>query len=130
MRPPTPPRRSGRIRKPSSRTLENTASAPFQDEDRALLASLPRITLRAFFAGSLSQPDTHNVVIPSNFSEAVSSKQASKWMEAMQTELQCLSDHNAWDLIDLPEDASLFKGRWVYTIKTDVNSKAVVYKAR
>jgi hypothetical protein len=51
-------------------------------------------------------------------------------MKAMQTELECLRDHNAWDLVEAPDNVSLIKGRWVYTIKTDVNGKPAVFKAR
>jgi hypothetical protein len=67
---------------------------------------------------------------PSNFNQAISSPDKDKWLKAMNIELDELIKQRTWDLVDLPPNRSITKGRWVFKIKTNSNNKITKYKAR
>ena len=68
--------------------------------------------------------------IPSTYEEAVQSKDAYKWKAAMDKEINTLMDNETWDLTPLPENRTVTKGRWVYTLKQGKEPGKVQYKAR
>ena len=55
--------------------------------------------------------------ISSTYEEAVQSKDAYKWKAAMNKEINTLTDNKTWDLTPLPENCTVTKGQWVYTLK-------------
>ena len=91
---------------------------------------IPRQVHRAFLAGVLSQQTPQTIQIPTTYEDAMSTPEAAYWHEAMCTEIQCLKEHNTWKLTKLPTGAKLVRGRWVYTVKLDVNGGIARYKAR
>ncbi|GFW19201.1 retrovirus-related Pol polyprotein from transposon TNT 1-94 [Trichonephila clavipes] len=57
-------------------------------------------------------------------------RDASKWRDAMDKEINVMMERKVWDLVDHPDNIKILENRWVYTIKYDENNKIVRYKAR
>ncbi|GFU15756.1 retrovirus-related Pol polyprotein from transposon TNT 1-94 [Trichonephila clavipes] len=70
------------------------------------------------------------VTIPNCYKQAIRSRDASKWHDAMDKEINVMKERNVWDLVDHPDNIKILENRWVYTIKYDENNKIVRYKAR
>ncbi|GFX65293.1 retrovirus-related Pol polyprotein from transposon TNT 1-94 [Trichonephila clavipes] len=70
------------------------------------------------------------VTIPNCYKQAIRSRDASKWRDAMDKEINVMMEHKVWDLVDHPDNIKILENRWVYTIKYDENNKIVRYKAR
>ena len=67
--------------------------------------------------------------VPQSYSEAISSSDAKKWDTAMKEEMRALVENDTFDLVPLPKDREVVKGKWVYTVKTDAIENKL-YKAR
>ena len=67
--------------------------------------------------------------VPDTYNAAMRSPDADKWLSAMQSEYDSLLEHNTFDFVTKPKDAKLITGRWVFSIKTDINGN-IRYKAR
>ncbi|GFY25481.1 retrovirus-related Pol polyprotein from transposon TNT 1-94 [Trichonephila clavipes] len=70
------------------------------------------------------------VTIPNCHKQAIKSRDASKWRDAMDKEINVMKEHKVWDLVDHPDNIKILENRWVYTIKYNENNKIVRYKAR
>ncbi|GFT64303.1 retrovirus-related Pol polyprotein from transposon RE1 [Trichonephila clavipes] len=70
------------------------------------------------------------VTIPNCYKQAIRSRDASKWHDAMDKEINVMMERKVWDLVDHPDNIKVLENRWVYTIKYDENNKIVRYKAR
>ncbi|GFX40557.1 retrovirus-related Pol polyprotein from transposon TNT 1-94 [Trichonephila clavipes] len=70
------------------------------------------------------------VTIPNCYKQAIRSRDASKWRDAMDKEINVMMERKVWDLVDYPDNIKILENRWVYTIKYDENNKIVRYKAR
>ncbi|GFW65112.1 retrovirus-related Pol polyprotein from transposon TNT 1-94 [Trichonephila clavipes] len=70
------------------------------------------------------------VTIPNCHKQAIRSRDASKWRDAMDKEINVMMERKVWDLVDHPDNIKILENRWVYTIKYDENNKIVRYKAR
>ncbi|GFT69937.1 retrovirus-related Pol polyprotein from transposon RE1 [Trichonephila clavipes] len=70
------------------------------------------------------------VTIPNCYKQAIRSRDASKWHDAMNKEINVMMERKVWDLVDHPDNIKILENRWVYTIKYDENNKIVRYKAR
>ncbi|GFW49817.1 retrovirus-related Pol polyprotein from transposon TNT 1-94 [Trichonephila clavipes] len=70
------------------------------------------------------------VTIPNCYKQAIRSRDASKWRDAMDKEINVMKERKVWDLVDHPDNIKILENRWVYTIKYDENNKIVRYKAR
>ncbi|GFY18451.1 retrovirus-related Pol polyprotein from transposon TNT 1-94 [Trichonephila clavipes] len=70
------------------------------------------------------------VTIPNCYKQAIRYRDASKWHDAMDKEINVMKERKVWDLVDHPDNIKILKNRWVYTIKYDENNKIVRYKAR
>ncbi|GFT43959.1 retrovirus-related Pol polyprotein from transposon 412 [Trichonephila clavipes] len=70
------------------------------------------------------------VTIPNCYKQAIRSRDASKWHNAMDKEINVMKERKVWDLVDHPDNIKILENRWVYTIKYDENNKIVRYKAR
>jgi hypothetical protein len=74
-----------------------------------------------------------DISIPNTYDEAMASPQAPQWYATMQQEVESLKANSTWVLVkltDVPNDANIIRGRWVFTIKADANGNLVRYKAR
>ncbi|GFV03691.1 retrovirus-related Pol polyprotein from transposon RE1 [Trichonephila clavipes] len=70
------------------------------------------------------------VTIPNCYKQTIRSRDASKWHDAMDKEINVMMERKVWDLVDHPDNIKILENRWVYTIKYDENNKIVRYKAR
>ncbi|GFS79404.1 retrovirus-related Pol polyprotein from transposon TNT 1-94 [Trichonephila clavipes] len=70
------------------------------------------------------------VTIPNCYKQAIRSRDASKWHDAMDKEINVMMERKVWDLVDHPDNIKILENRWVYTIKYGENNKIVRYKAR
>ncbi|GFV00186.1 hypothetical protein TNCV_1701861 [Trichonephila clavipes] len=70
------------------------------------------------------------VTIPNCYKQVIRSRDASKWHDAMDKEINVMKERKVWDLVDHPDNIKILENRWVYTIKYDENNKIVRYKAR
>ncbi|GFX34793.1 retrovirus-related Pol polyprotein from transposon TNT 1-94 [Trichonephila clavipes] len=70
------------------------------------------------------------VTIPNCYKQAIRSRDASKWQDAMDKEINVMMERKVWDLVDHPDNIKILENRWVYTIKYDEKNKIVRYKAR
>ncbi|GFS86163.1 retrovirus-related Pol polyprotein from transposon TNT 1-94 [Trichonephila clavipes] len=70
------------------------------------------------------------VTIPNCYKQAIRSRDASKWRDAMDKEINVMKERKVSDLVDHPDNIKILENRWVYIIKYDENNKIVRYKAR
>ncbi|GFY25045.1 retrovirus-related Pol polyprotein from transposon TNT 1-94 [Trichonephila clavipes] len=82
--------------------------------------------------GDLSEQQALMVeaTIPNCYKQAIRSRDASKWRDAMDKEIKVMMERKVWDLVDHPDNIKILENRWVYTFKYDENNKIVRYKAR
>ena len=66
-------------------------------------------------------------VEPPNFQVA---NQDSRWIAAMQTEIEALNANHTWEFVDLPPDAISIGSKWVYKIKRYADGTIERFKAR
>ena len=67
---------------------------------------------------------------PTSFKEAISSKNSSKWLQAMEDELKSMSQNKVWDLVEVPEGVKTVGCKWVYKTKLDSKGNIEQFKAR
>ncbi|CAF4921435.1 unnamed protein product [Pieris macdunnoughi] len=65
---------------------------------------------------------------PVTYKDAMSRKDASKWSEAIDKELQTLKANNTWDYCDAPVNTKVVSSKWVFKLKGVSSVKQ--YKAR
>ncbi|GFX29516.1 retrovirus-related Pol polyprotein from transposon TNT 1-94 [Trichonephila clavipes] len=70
------------------------------------------------------------VTIPNCYKQAIRSRDASKWHDALDKEINVMKERKVWDLVDHPDNIKILENRWVCTIKYDENNKIVRYKSR
>ncbi|KAK8548176.1 hypothetical protein V6N12_061094 [Hibiscus sabdariffa] len=79
---------------------------------------------------------THGDVIlvdhdePKTYQEAVSSPDSEKWLEAMRSEMDSMSDNQVWTLVEPPEGIKPIGCKWVFKKKTDMDGNVQTYKGR
>ncbi|GFT89839.1 retrovirus-related Pol polyprotein from transposon TNT 1-94 [Trichonephila clavipes] len=59
------------------------------------------------------------VTIPNGYKQAIRSRDASKWHDAMDKEINVVMERKVWDLVDHPDNIKILENRWVYAIKYD-----------
>ena len=67
--------------------------------------------------------------VPMTYAQAMASADAEKWKTAINEEIQALEGNSTWSLTTLPPGKRAIGCKWVFAIKTNVNSE-VRYKAR
>ncbi|GFY20514.1 retrovirus-related Pol polyprotein from transposon TNT 1-94 [Trichonephila clavipes] len=97
---------------PGAKIKDNTESQEFSDLSEQQEALMVEVT------------------IPNCYKQAIRSRDASKWHDAMDKEINVMMERKVWDLVDHPDNIKILENRWVYTIKYDENNKIVRYKAR
>ncbi|KAK8698021.1 hypothetical protein V6N13_114153 [Hibiscus sabdariffa] len=79
---------------------------------------------------------THGDVIlvdqdePKTYQEAVASPESEKWLEAMRSEMDSMSDNQVWTLVEPPEGIKPIGCKWVFKKKTDMDGNVQTYKGR
>ncbi|GFT71666.1 hypothetical protein TNCV_403471 [Trichonephila clavipes] len=59
------------------------------------------------------------VTIPNCYKQAIRSRDAFKWHDAMDKEINVMKERKVWDLVDHPDNIKILENRWVYTVKYD-----------
>ncbi|KAL4347037.1 hypothetical protein GQ457_17G009290 [Hibiscus cannabinus] len=79
---------------------------------------------------------THGDVIlvdqdePKTYQEAVASPDSEKWLEAMRSEMDSMSENQVWTLVEPPEGIKPIGCKWVFKKKTDMDGNVHTYKGR
>ncbi|KAK8685928.1 hypothetical protein V6N13_124959 [Hibiscus sabdariffa] len=79
---------------------------------------------------------THGDVIlvdhdePKTYQEAVSRPDSEKWLEAMRSEMDSMSDNQVWTLVEPPKGIKPIGCKWVFKKKTDMDGNVQTYKGR
>ncbi|KAK8704646.1 hypothetical protein V6N13_048264 [Hibiscus sabdariffa] len=79
---------------------------------------------------------THGDVIlvdhdePKTYQEVVSSPDSEKWLEAMRSEMDSMSDNQVWTLVEPLEGIKPIGCKWVFKKKTDMDGNVQTYKGR
>ncbi|KAK8563377.1 hypothetical protein V6N12_035525 [Hibiscus sabdariffa] len=79
---------------------------------------------------------THGDVIlvnqdePKTYQEAVASPDSEKWLEAMRSEMDSMSENQVWTLVEPPEGIKHIGCKWVFKKKTDMDGNVQTYKGR
>ncbi|KAK8679994.1 hypothetical protein V6N13_108949 [Hibiscus sabdariffa] len=79
---------------------------------------------------------THGDVIlvnqdePKTYQEAVASSDSEKWLEAMRSEMDSMSENQVWTLVEPPEGIKPIGCKWVFKKKTDMDGNVQTYKGR
>ncbi|KAK8667494.1 hypothetical protein V6N13_007643 [Hibiscus sabdariffa] len=79
---------------------------------------------------------THGDVIlvdqdePKTYQEAVASPDSEKWLEAMRSEMDSMSENQVWTLVEPPEGTKPIGCKWVFKKKTDMDGNVQIYKGR
>jgi transposase InsO family protein len=67
---------------------------------------------------------------PRSYEEAIASPNRDNWQQAMDEELNSLSENKTWNLVPRPKNHKVLRGRWVYRTKLGLDGKVARYKAR
>ena len=67
---------------------------------------------------------------PVLFSQAISSDDSTKWVDAMNDELKSMYQNNVWDLVELPSNCKKIGCKWVFKTKRDAKGNIERFKAR
>ncbi|KAK8694436.1 hypothetical protein V6N13_071988 [Hibiscus sabdariffa] len=79
---------------------------------------------------------THGDVIlvdqdePKTYQEAVSSPDSEKWLEALRSEIDSMSENQVWTLVEPPEGIKPIGCKLVFKKKTDMDGNVQTYKGR
>lgn len=67
---------------------------------------------------------------PKSVAEAMNSKSAKYWEEAMKEEIENLRRNKTWDLVGKPNDKNIVGCKWVFVTKKKLNGELERHKAR
>jgi hypothetical protein len=65
-----------------------------------------------------------------SFSQTMSGKHSTLWLNAMKEEMKSMAKNQVWDLVNLPKEAVVVGCKWVYKTKKDASDNVEQYKAR
>ncbi|KAL4364246.1 hypothetical protein GQ457_04G019210 [Hibiscus cannabinus] len=77
---------------------------------------------------------THGDVIlvdqdkPKTYQEAVASPDSEKWLEAMRSKMDSMSENQVWTLVEPPEGIKPIGCKWAFRKKTDMDGNVQTYK--
>nr|GEU98778.1 retrotransposon protein, putative, Ty1-copia subclass [Tanacetum cinerariifolium] len=66
---------------------------------------------------------------PANYKAAMLDLESTKWLDAMNAEMQSMNDNQVWRLVDLPSDCKTVGSKWLFKKKTDMDGNVHTYKA-
>ena len=64
--------------------------------------------------------EIEEVAEPKSYSEAISCANSSKWLVAMQEEVESLHKNDTWDLVKLPKGKRVITCKWIYKKKDGI----------
>eukprot|EP00252_Welwitschia_mirabilis_P018673 TRINITY_DN4156_c0_g1_i5.p1 TRINITY_DN4156_c0_g1~~TRINITY_DN4156_c0_g1_i5.p1 ORF type:complete len:1283 (+),score=262.04 TRINITY_DN4156_c0_g1_i5:125-3973(+) len=101
----------------------------FQTPDHWVRRSTRPIRPPARYSPSLNYILYTDAGEPESYQEAICSPDASKWMEAMNEEMESFERNHTWEVMPLPPGKRALKNRWIYRLKQETNG-AKRYRAR
>ncbi|KAF8826133.1 hypothetical protein HHX47_DHR6000528 [Lentinula edodes] len=137
--PEAGPRRSTRIREPSARQIQ------FEESTERERSAFERNLAWARDSGGIDELEENPLAMVANSPFAFAAESSDKWVPntykqamhhpelwraPMQTEYDTLMEKNCWMLVDLPPNANVTGGRWVYAIKWSKDGEVAKQKAR
>ncbi|GJX05659.1 retrotransposon protein, putative, ty1-copia subclass [Tanacetum coccineum] len=66
---------------------------------------------------------------PTKYKVALLDHDFSKWLDAMNTEMQSMKDNQVCHLVDLPPNAKTVRSKWIFKKKTNMDGNVHTYKA-
>ncbi|CAB4028654.1 Hypothetical predicted protein, partial [Paramuricea clavata] len=82
------------------------------------------------YYGEWATAANHDKNEPRTVKEALSSPQKTKWVKAMEKEMESLKTNEVWNLVELPENRKAVGSKWVFRVKTDADGTVETHKAR
>jgi hypothetical protein len=79
---------------------------------------------------ALSVASKHCLDNPSSYQQAMHSRSAALWKQAMDVEYDSILAHNVWELCELPSSRKALPTIWVYDLKRDSQGHVIRHKAR
>ena len=67
---------------------------------------------------------------PTSYTQALTSPNSEKWLGAMKSEMESMSENQVWTLVDLPDGVKPIGSKWVFKVKTDKDENVTIFKAR
>ena len=67
---------------------------------------------------------------PKTFTQALSSRNASFWREAINNEMDSIMSNQTWVLVDLPPGSKPISNKWVFRRKYNIDGTIQTFKAR
>ena len=67
---------------------------------------------------------------PKNVNQALSSKDADQWKQAMENEINSLKKNKVWSLVKLPQGKKAIGSKWIFKQKRDSDGNVERFKAR
>ena len=61
--------------------------------------------------------------IPTTYSDALASQEATKWHTAMTAEMTALNENDTFELVKPPRDRQIIGGKWVFAVKVGPTGK-------
>ncbi|GFU20083.1 retrovirus-related Pol polyprotein from transposon TNT 1-94 [Trichonephila clavipes] len=122
---------TSRLVSKTSTEMSSTSEKPgVSSDNRSLIPCTEVKWIRNIDLSEQQEALMVEVTIPNGYKQAIRSRDASKWRDAMDKEINVMMERKVWDLVDHPDNIKILENRWVYTIKYDENNKIVRYKAR
>lgn len=93
-----------------------------KDRERRVIKMTKKYGIADLISYALMVAEDVNVAEPTSFQEAVSSKQGSKWLAAMNEEIESLKKNYTWILVDRFANKKLVGYKWVFKLREGATS--------
>ncbi|KAK8652301.1 hypothetical protein V6N13_061322 [Hibiscus sabdariffa] len=80
--------------------------------------------------GEYLSQDFSNQYDPKTYQEAMSSPDSEKWLAAMRSEMDSMSENQVWTLVEPPQGVKPIGCKWVFKKKTDIDGNVQTYKGQ
>ena len=107
---------------------EDEEQTPSQDSEQTLRRSSRQRREPEYYSHGVSIADISDD--PTTLKEALSSSDKSKWVDAMEKEMESLHTNKVWDLVELPKDRKTVGSKWVFKTKRSADGTVERHKAR
>ncbi|KAK8525335.1 hypothetical protein V6N12_014030 [Hibiscus sabdariffa] len=97
----------------------------FYNENKVFVARTGVFLEKEFLTNSGKDQDE-----PSTYQEAVASPDSEKWLEAMRSKMDSMSENQVWTLVEPPEGIKPIGCKWVFKKKTNMDGNVQTYKGR
>ena len=95
--------------------------------------TMENMHIKDFYAAIASNPFAGDINLPENYEQAVSGKYARQWRKAIKSEIDSLKARKVFKLVDrrdLPRDANIISGKWVFKVKPKADGTIERFKCR